>query len=183
MKMSTFGPVSSSPLELEAAASKALLELNAAPKLLLLFAPSTADPWSIIATLRSLVDVPLVGATNGGAAFTERGVTQDGVVGAFIGGESVKVECQPLYQLSRGIRPAVSQAFAAIQPGDQPGHSVLVLADALSCDGEALVKEIKQWVPSYWPLFGGFAGENHALSRSRIFSTTPSYRTERSLPI
>ena len=169
MKMSTFGPVSASPQELLATASKALLELRTVPKLLVVFTPPAEDPRPILASLRSLGDIPLVGATNGGAAFTQRGVTQDGVVGAFIGGENVKVECQPMLQLSHGLRSSVSQAFASIQPGDLPGHSVLVLADALACDGEALVKEIKQWIPSTWPLFGGFAGENRTQSRSRLF--------------
>lgn len=169
MNMSTFGPVPPFREDIVSAAHKALSELGGQPKLVILFAPSSADQQMIISSVRTVADIPLVGATNGGAAFTEKGITVDGVVGAFIGGESVSVNCQPVRKISKNIRSAVAAALSSVAPGERPGHAVFVLADALACDGEVLIKEIKQSVPSDWPVFGGFAGDSWQFSRTRVF--------------
>lgn len=168
MKMTTFGPVSAAGDDLSAAVKEAIMRFGAFPRLVILFIPASADGGKIVSCVRSVTDLPLAGATIGGAAFTENGITTDGIVGAVIGGESVSASCLPVTHISSGLHSAVASALSGVVPGSRPGHAVFVLSDAFACDGEALIKEVRQGIPSDWPVFGGFAGDSWRFVRTSV---------------
>lgn len=66
-------------------------------KLVMLFEPDSANHASLYASVRRLCGAPVIGCTTGGAGFTERGVTESGIVGTFLGGDD-------LLRLRVGIR-------------------------------------------------------------------------------
>jgi hypothetical protein len=168
MKMSTFGPVRGSKLTVTQAAKQSLSELGMEPKLAIIFTPIEANQQEIIAAIRSLTQAPIIGATSGGAVFTDKGISAGEVAGAFIGGEYLSVSCCAAKDMKSGMRTSVAHALSKITPMKHTGHALFVLSDAFAGDGETLIKEIKNLVPIHWPIFGGFAGDGWKFEKSKV---------------
>lgn len=167
MKLATFGPVDAG--QVKAAAKEALEALGAAPRLTVLYAPATADHAALLRELKSVSDVPLVGATTGGAGFTERGVTETGIVGGFIGGD-VEVRHAVARDLGDNAGAKIHDAMQALGKSSMPHHALLSLMDAFACDGEALVESLRRSTPPHWPILGGTAGDGWTFQGTRVFA-------------
>lgn len=169
MKMSTFGPIKGDSPDFKKSVSDALDKLGVPPLLAIVYPSHTTDLHSMVATIRSVSDVPLVGATTGGAGFTEKGMALDGVVGAFIGGENLNIQIAKMKKSAAGNYAAsIDEAVQNIKPVSNAGHSVFVLADALSCDGEQLSRTLTSKIPVHWRIFGGFAGDGWTFKGTKI---------------
>lgn len=168
MKMSTFGPVHLDDNEIKTAVQKSLEKLSEKPKLAIIYPSITADIKKIVSIIKSEIDVPVVGATTGGAGFTESGISQTGLVGGFISGDSLSVSVIKAKNFKKDFSGSVKTAVTSISSSSLSGHSLFVLADAMSCDGESLVKEISSSVPIHWRLFGGLAGDNWKFTGTKV---------------
>ncbi len=168
MKMSTFGPVHLEDNEIKSSVKKSLEKLSEKPKLAIIYPSITADIKKIIGIIKSEIDVPVVGATTGGAGFTESGISLTGLVGGFLSGDSLSVSVVKAKKFKKDFSGSVKTAVSSIVPSSLAGHSLFILADALSCDGEALVKEVSSSVPIHWRLFGGLAGDNWTFTGTKV---------------
>lgn len=168
MNMSTFGPLKSDSTELQTSIAKALEDLALPPKLAILFPSHKVAISSVISTIKNISDVPIVGATTGGAGFTEKGIALDGIVGAFIGGENLNIQIAQITDLKSNLENNIAEALKQIQPASTSGHSLFVLADAMACDGEKLSQTLAAQVPIHWRIFGGFAGDGWAFSKTKV---------------
>jgi hypothetical protein len=115
-----------------------------------------------------------VGATTGGAAFTERGVTRHQPVAAVIGGPGVAFEVGVATgldtNLARAVTDAVRPVVAAARGYTSRSHLLLTLADAFACDGETLLWTVADAVPPHWRMFGGTAGDDWRFQGSKVFA-------------
>ncbi|HPY03813.1 MAG TPA: FIST N-terminal domain-containing protein [Spirochaetota bacterium] len=170
MIMSTFGPVHLDENEIKSSITKSLEKLSRPPKLAIIYPSITADISKIVKIIKTEVNVPVIGATTGGAGFTESGISQTGLVGGFISGDSLTVSVVKAKNFKNAFSESVKKAVSSIVPSSLSGHSLFILADALSCDGEALVKEISSTVPIHWRLFGGLAGDNWTFTGTKVIS-------------
>jgi hypothetical protein len=167
MKMATFGPVAALPALLATAVKDALAALGEPAKLVILYPPIGADFRALLLRITAMTDAPIVGATTGGAAFTERAFTNHGVVGAVLAGDDIDVQVA----LARGLRANLNEAIAAAVKCLKPAYrmvSPLVLVDAYACDGEALIETIGKTTPIHWRCFGGFAGDGQTYKGTKV---------------
>lgn len=91
MIMSTFGPVHLDENEIKSSIVNSLEKLSRPPKLAIIYPSITADISKIVKIIKTEINVPVIGATTGGAGFTESGISQTGLVGGFISGDSLTV--------------------------------------------------------------------------------------------
>jgi hypothetical protein len=68
------------------------------------------------------------------------------------------------------IAEAVRPVVAAARGHTIRSHSLLTLADAFACDGEALLSAVADAVPPHWRLFGGTAGDDWRFGGSKVFA-------------
>jgi hypothetical protein len=161
MLMASIGPAKGN--EIEPALREALGRLGSEAKLVMLFEPDAANHASLYASVRRCCGAPVIGCTTGGAGFTDRGVTESGIVGALLGGEDLEVETALLAGQERDLADAMQKTMAAFQRVKRPGNGLFMLADPLANDGEALIKAVKAAMPFSWHVFGGLAGDGWTL--------------------
>lgn len=153
---------------------KAVASRLSGSKLAILYLPIDADHQAYLRAAEEGLGGPVVGATTGGAAFTERGVTRHQPVAAVLGGPGLAFEVgvatgldrEPAKAVAAGVRPVVEAARAHASRS----HALITLADAFACDGEALLSAMTEAVPPHWRLFGGTAGDDFRFQRSKVFA-------------
>lgn len=169
MQLVTFGPVIMDEVELKKEISEKFKECKNTPKLAVVYLPFGADIKKIVKIIKSLSGIPVVGATTGGASFTERGIGMNSVSGGFLCGDEVEV--QPLKLMFHGAdyNDVTEEISKKIHPAKGNGHTLFILADAMACDGEKFIKELGKHIPIHWRVFGGFAGDNWTFKNTKVF--------------
>jgi hypothetical protein len=173
MKLESFGPVVGWSADREDEAAKWLRQLPAKPKLIVVFAPHHTPCRSLLKLLDDSADV-VVGATTGGAAFTERGAHADGIVIGALLGDDVEVVPVVLRNIQRDtekkVKDAVDQLVAA---GLSRNDALLVLADGIAggdaADGDVFMSYVTKSVPLAWRVFGGRSGDHFQFNDCRVF--------------
>lgn len=173
MQMVSVGPVIGGPDKLGAELRVAARSMSQ-PQLVLLYLPIDADHAACVAAAEQATGLPVVGATTGGAAFTERGWTRTDAVAAVLGGEDVLLDIRVARDLPGSDLHGVVQAghsLAAGAAGSQAAAPwVLTLADAFACDGEALLAALRTSMPPHWRHIGGTAGDDWRFEQTKIFA-------------
>lgn len=176
MKMMTLGPFDGNAWLLGRKVERAIAEWKEPARLAIVAMPSGAKHEDYLAAVEEAAGVPVVGATTGGASFTERGSSRTGVSCAFLGGANVEVVCAAARELradhGKSVRAALSDMDEVVSsngPRSGAPSSILVLADAFACDGDDLVAALRQGVPPHTRVFGGTAGDGWAFEGARVF--------------
>lgn len=168
MKMVTFGPTD--PAAINSALTQAMTELGGKPKLGLVYMPVDIDHQSVLRELQSIASgAPVIGASTGGAAFTERGETRDGIVGGFISGEDFEADVALARVGENSVSGPVQEAVRSLPKTPGGSNTLLVLADAFACDGEVLLSSLRQSAPPHWRFIGGTAGDNWKFEGTKQF--------------
>jgi len=173
MELVSIGPLEADPQRIreEFAAVAARLAGN---KLGFFFAPHDVDATPLLEAARDGLGDRIVGATTGGAAFTERGFTRTGVVAGVLGGTGFEYGVA----VARGLSPqdasplnaACSQLVAAARKHIARVPALLALGDGRSVDGVALTDAVSRQMPPHWRIFGGTAGDSLEFAKgSRVF--------------
>ncbi len=173
MDIVSIGPVAGGPEQLQQEMKAAAGRL-AGNKLGLLYLPTQVDHPAYVRAAQDGLGGPVVGATTGGAAFTERGVTHDQPVAAIISGEDLAfqigvatgLDSDPIANVTRGVQPIVEAA----RGWASRSHTLITLADPYACDGESLLSAVAGAVPPHWRLFGGTAGDGWKFTGTKLFA-------------
>lgn len=172
MDLVTVGPIEGGPEQLEHMMREALSSLSAAPALAILYCPIDVDAAAYARAIQAAANIPLVGATTGGAAFTERGFTRSGICAGFFTGATTDLVAAIARDLKRDTRAAIDAALEPIMKRvdvKQKEHSLLVISDAFAADGEALLDVVRNAVPTHFRVFGGTAGDGWTFKGTRVF--------------
>lgn len=169
MEMISVGPCEGGVEAFASELRSALATLSSAPKLVLVYLPFDSDHARFLASVAALVQVPVVGATTGGAAFTERGFSRTGAVAAILAGEDFAVSCTVARGVSEAPESVLKTAISAIEMRPGVSNSVLTLADAFACDGETLVSALRNNTAVHCRHFGGTAGDSWKFAGTRVF--------------
>ncbi|WP_437752323.1 FIST signal transduction protein [Sorangium sp. So ce1389] len=176
MKMMTLGPFDGNAWLLGRKVERTVAEWKEPARLAIVAMPSGTKHEEYLAAIEDATGIPVVGATTGGASFTERGFSKSGVTCAFLGGANVEVACAAARELRadhvKSIRAALSdmdEAISSSGPRSGSPSSILVLADAFACDGDELVAALRQGVPPHTRVFGGTAGDGWTFEGARVF--------------
>lgn len=178
MEIVSVGPVDGGPEQLAqefAAVSRRL----AGSRLGVVYLPSDTDHRAYLRAAQDGLGGTVIGATTGGAAFTERGYSRSGVVGGVLGGRGFEFEVA----VAKALRsdPEASIAMAAGKLVDASRRkitrapAVLTLADAFSVDGEILLNALQNATPPHWRHFGATAGDNWTFSGTHVFADGEVY--------
>jgi hypothetical protein len=172
MDLCSVGPVTGGPEALERQAREVAQTLTQrtgeAPKLAIIYLPYRADHSAYLKALRRAVGCPIMGATTGGCAFTERGFSEDGAVVALIGGE-VDVRCEVARGVSVTAMGALEAALKGLPKPLGKHQVVFTLADPFSTDGEALAKTLRKHTQVSCQHLGGTAGDNWQFEQPLVF--------------
>jgi hypothetical protein len=68
------------------------------------------------------------------------------------------------------VAEGVRRLVAAARKKMRRFQTVLILADAFACDGEALLAAVGSMVPPHWRLFGATAGDDWTFQGTRVFA-------------
>lgn len=175
MKMISVGPFEGNAWLLGKRIERALADWQEPAKLAIVYLPIRARHEDLLAAVASAAGVPVVGATTGGAAFTERGVSRTGIVCALLGGDDLEVGCALARDLradpAKNLRAALGDIEEGTASGPRSGAqtSLLVLADAFACDGEELVTCLRHNVVPHARVFGGTAGDDWTFEGTKVF--------------
>ncbi|MCH9688174.1 MAG: FIST C-terminal domain-containing protein [Deltaproteobacteria bacterium] len=169
----SIGPVAGGPEQLDKEMRSVASRLPG-DKLAILYLPEDVNHIAYLRAAQEGLGGPVVGATTGGAAFTERGVTRDQPVAAVIGGAGVDfkvgvamgLDTNPVANIAAGVRPIVEAARGYANRN----HALITLADPFACDGESLLSAVADAVPPHWRLFGGTAGDGWNFSGVKLFA-------------
>ncbi len=173
MEIVSVGPTSGGPegLRREIAGVAQRLEGN---KLAIVYLPIDCDHASYLAAAGEGLGGPVVGATTGGAAFTERGVTRTEPVAAVIGGRDFGFSISVAHDLSRDpigqIKLAARRLVDAAHKVPARSQVMLALADAFACDGEVMCAALQNAVPPHWRILGGTAGDDWRFEGTHVFA-------------
>lgn len=173
MDIVSVGPVTGGPAQLKQEMKRVAGNIRG-EKLGIIFLPIDADHAAYLKAAEQGLGGPVVGATTGGAAFTERGITQTGAVAAVLAGQGLSfgisvaqhVGDDPVSEIRHAVRPLVEEARSY----SDRYHALLTLADPYSCDGETLLAALADSVPPHWRLFGGTAGDDWGFAGTRVFA-------------
>jgi hypothetical protein len=173
LKLASFGPLAGWDKKAEEDVMRWIRSLPAKPKLMTVFAPHNA-PCRRILKLLEPTGAVVVGATTGGAAFTERGVHPDGIVIGALFGEHFEAVPMVLRQISRDTERKVKEtADQLIAAGLSPNDALLVLSDGLATgeagDGDLFMGYVAKSVPVAWRVFGGRSGDHFQFNNARVF--------------
>lgn len=173
MEIVSIGPVAGGPAAL-GKEMKAVSGRLSGSKLGILYLPIDADHEAYLRAAEEGLGGPVVGATTGGAAFTERGTTRHQPVAAVLGGPGLAFEVgvatglngNSAASIAEGVRPVVAAARAYASRS----HALIILADAFACDGETLLSAVADATPPHWRLFGGTAGDDFRFKGTKVFA-------------
>jgi len=143
-------------------------------KLGFLYLPHDVDAAPLLKAACEGLGDRVVGATTGGAAFTERGFTRSGVVGGVIGGRGFDYAVAAARDLSpqqtQRLDDACGELVVAARKSVTRTPALLALGDGRSIDGVALTETLSRRLPPHWRIFGGTAGDSLVFEdRSRVF--------------
>jgi hypothetical protein len=173
MEMMSVGPVLGGPAQLEHELRSASVVVHE-PKLVLLYLPIDVEHGEYLAAARRALAVPVVGATTGGAAFTERGVTRRDAVAAVLGGPHSAFEIAIARELvtdaAAKIEAAATELVGKAEAARVRAPAILTLCDAFACDGDVLLGALRRATPPHWRHFGGTAGDNWTFTGTRVFA-------------
>lgn len=172
MELLTIGPVEDGPEKLEQEVRAALSTLADPVALGVLYCPIDVDALPYIRAIRAVTDAPVIGATTGGAAFTERGFTRGGICAGLFTGAKTDIVASMARNLKQDTRASMTAALEPILKRvdvKQRDHSLLVISDAFAADGEALLDVARNTVPSHFRIFGGTAGDGWTFKGTRVF--------------
>lgn len=173
MELLSIGPLDGGPEQLQQEMAAAGARLSG-PKLGIVYLPIDIDHGAYLRAARHGLGGEIVGATTGGAAFTERGYTRSGVVAAVLGGEgfgyTVSVAQGLSGDISTSVRQAAGKLIEAARKDLLPSQSVVTLSDAFSCDGERLLEALQASTPPHWHHFGGSAGDDWQFDKPKVFA-------------
>jgi len=170
LRLVSVGPVEGGPSAFGEAIRSAAAELGRA-KLVIVYLPilPRAELRAFLAAAAGAArGATIVGATTGGAGFTERGITRNGAVGAVLGGD-VCVRTADARDLRNRGREALHRALASLDVGTARCPSMLILMDAYAIDGETLVSALREHTPIACRCFGATAGDDWAFRRTYVF--------------
>lgn len=168
MQLYTVGPLDGTPQDLGEALRSLRESLAEPPRLGILYTHIDCAHAELMAAMERALGVPVVGATTGGAGFTERGFTQEGVVAGVLCGDDLSVDIAIARQVSTDERRCLDEALAALEL--DAAAVVLVLAEGFACDGDEIAHAFKS-CGSRVPYFGALAGDDWRLERSLVFAS------------
>lgn len=167
MKMQTVGPQPTSPKEFAEDMKAAEAELGEEADLALVYLPGDRPPQPYLDALAATLNVPVVGASTGGAGFTERGYSSSGSVGAVLASRCVSSVL--IENIDVATDEKINSALNHMAMGQGRYASLVVLADGLTLDGDALVTSIRQHLPPHVRVFGGTAGDHWRFEKTFVF--------------
>lgn len=173
MDIVSIGPLEADPEEVRREFAT-VAERLAGRKLGFLYLPHDLDAAPLLKAACEGLGDRVVGATTGGAAFTERGFTRTGVVGGVMGGSGFDYAIAPARDLSprhtERLDEACGELVVAARKSMARTPALLALGDGRSVDGVALTDTLSRQLPPHWRIFGGTAGDSLAFEgRSRVF--------------
>jgi len=173
MDVVSIGPVEADPQRVREE-FRAVASRLSGDKLGFFFAPHDADVGALLQAATDGLGGRIVGATTGGAAFTERGFTRTGVVGGVFGGTDFQFGISAATGVSSTDASALDRACGDLvalsrkSMGRMP--ALVALGDGRSMDGVVLTETLSRRMPPHWRIFGGTAGDSLAFeSGSRVF--------------
>jgi hypothetical protein len=172
MDLLSVGPITGNPEQIRqavaASAETQRARTGQPPKLAIVYLPYGVDYSAYLAALSAALPCPIMGATTGGCAFTERGFTREGVVVGLLGG-AVEVRCE----VARGVRVTdvkpLEEALRALPKVVGKYQTVFTLADPFAVDGESLAKSLRRWTQASCQHVGGTAGDDWAFKQPVVF--------------
>lgn len=178
MDIVSVGPVAGGPASLQQEMKRVGARL-AGDKLGILYLPFECDHAAYLRAAEDGLGGPVVGATTGGAAFTERGVSRTEPVAAVLGGTGLAFSVGVATGLDGDVHGAIHEAvrpvIEAARMHTSRSHALMTLADAFATDGEALLSAVAEAVPPHWRLFGGTAGDDLKFQGTRVFARGEVY--------
>jgi hypothetical protein len=172
MEIASVGPVEGGPESLQREIGSVARRI-AGSKLGIVYLPTGIDHRAYLVAAQEALGGVVVGATTGGAAFTERGPTRDGVVAAVLGGSGFDFAVEVATDLSTNLEASIARACGGLV--DRSRHklrrsqSVLTLADAFAVQGDRLFQALQVSTPPHWHHFGGTAGDNWQFKGTYVF--------------
>ena len=173
MDVVSIGPIEADPQRVRDA-FQAVADRLAGSKLGFLFAPHDAELAALLSAARDGLGDRIVGATTGGAAFTDRGFTRTGVVGGVFGGADFHFGIAAARGVSAKDTSAMERACAELVAASRRSvarmPALIALGDGRSVDGVVLTDTLSRHMPPHWRIFGGMAGDSLVFeSCSRVF--------------
>jgi hypothetical protein len=145
------------------AIDEALAELRQPPRLAIVYLPHGAADSPQAACLREIhahLHCRTIGASTGGACFTERGVIANGLCLGLLCGDDFEVDTALIETLHLAPERKLEQAVSRLRWREGAQRSLLVLADPFLCDGEDLLSWLRQALGPATQCFGASAGDN-----------------------
>jgi hypothetical protein len=167
--MLSVGPIEGNVATFRTKLEQAVSKWDGPAKLAVLYLPFSSDHEKFLDVASRVLHAPVVGATTGGVAFTERGHSNTGAVCAVFGGEDFEADCALAINVRSNPLFHIGHALRSMDLKSGRHTSVLVLADAFACDGEVLVSAIRDNVPPHCKFFGGTAGDDWGFKGSKVF--------------
>ncbi len=169
LELRTAGPVKADPTLVADAVVTAGGAASDA-KLAIVYLPLNAPNQRILAAIKKEIGaVPLVGATTGGAAFTEHGTTRDGAVVGVLFGDGFEVTTSVARDLDTNTDRVIHDVITALPKPSGRKTYLMTLCDAFATDGATLVEALKKATPLHWQHFGGTAGDNWQFTGTKVF--------------
>jgi hypothetical protein len=173
MEIVSIGPSAGGPAGLRDEIATVATRLEG-KKLGIVYLPFDADHSAYLAAAAEGLGGPVVGATTGGAAFTERGVTRDRPVAAILGGRGFDFAISVAHDIGKDpaarLANAAQRLVVAAHRSQARSQVVLALADAFACEGETFCNALQHAIPPHWRLFGGTAGDDFRFRKSMVFA-------------
>jgi hypothetical protein len=142
-------------------------------KLGIVYLPIDVDHRAFLEEAQEALGGVVVGATTGGAAFTERGHTRTGAVAGVFGGPGFDFAVEVAGDLSQDVDRAIRGACSGLVDRSRRlltrSQSVLTLSDAFATQGDRLFQALQSATPPHWHHFGGTAGDNWKFQRTHVF--------------
>ncbi|MDX9722768.1 MAG: FIST C-terminal domain-containing protein [Myxococcota bacterium] len=171
MRLVTIGPEEQGVTQMGDAIWQAKKEQSDPPQAAVLFLPfeqpAHYDLW--LSWLERELECPVIGATHGSAAFTERGFSTKGAVLGIFFGKPGEVQTRLVTGLSGKLDHALEQSLRSIEFRRGAHHAVFALFDPMACSGDALVKSMRGLLQPACQLFGGAAGDGWQLKGPLVF--------------
>jgi len=173
MEIVSIGPSTGGPEGLRREIAAVASRLGGS-KLGVVYLPYELEHGAYLAAAAEGLGGPVVGATTGGVAFTERGITTDQPVAAILGGRGFDFSISVAHDIGKNptasLQAAAQRLVRASHRSEGRSQVLLALADAYACDGELLCSALQGAIPPHWRLFGGTAGDNFRFERSLVFA-------------
>ncbi len=169
MRMVTIGPVEDLAT-FRSQLHEAAARLGEPVRLGLLYLPIHLKHRAWLEEMGRVTTAPVVGATTGGAAFTERGFTRSGAVAALLGDSALEVSVSVASGLRAGGARVLGEAIRGLRLNPERRQAVLVLADGLALDGETLLAALHAHAPLTARHFGGTAGDGWTFKGTYVFA-------------